>query len=439
MFNACTGNQQSLKTSGMNNNSSNNSKQITIPTPCHEDWGKMSPQQKGRHCASCDKVVVDFTKSSKKEIIDHLETAEGKTCGRFTSDQISRSHQTSNLAKIAASIMAIVGTQTALNAQVGQVMIMGEAVAPDHSITINALNTVPYKLVGIVHSETGKALTNAKVSVYSSGKMVKSVMTDENGNYSLEFPEGSISTKSIDLRVFSPGNDTTKITDLELKKVETTLNITVNNREEILIMGKVACTEPIEHVKGEIAVTEEPSESFLGNAIVEEATEPEVLLGDTIVQTHTDFIWGDVTIESQDDTSSLLVESETEEVNDGLETVTYIPSISLPDESEGEEVSTSAPSSETTTQPETPIVVDELTIMVDIFPNPASDYVKVRLGEKGEYHYMVTNILGDKVYDGFFNSDQVEFSFRNQSPGVYLINLYQNDDLIVSKKLVITN
>ncbi|MGG5616684.1 hypothetical protein ACPDHI_10415 [Myroides odoratimimus] len=38
---------------------------IEIPEPCHEDWDKMAPQDKGRHCAVCDKVVVDFSKASK--------------------------------------------------------------------------------------------------------------------------------------------------------------------------------------------------------------------------------------------------------------------------------------------------------------------------------------------------------------------------------------
>ncbi|MBA2481912.1 MAG: hypothetical protein H0V44_14700 [Planctomycetes bacterium] len=35
---------------------------VRIPSPCHEDWNVMTPNQRGRHCAVCDKTVVDVTR-----------------------------------------------------------------------------------------------------------------------------------------------------------------------------------------------------------------------------------------------------------------------------------------------------------------------------------------------------------------------------------------
>jgi hypothetical protein len=32
-----------------------------ISNPCHEDWSKMTPDDRGRHCAACAKTVVDVT------------------------------------------------------------------------------------------------------------------------------------------------------------------------------------------------------------------------------------------------------------------------------------------------------------------------------------------------------------------------------------------
>ncbi len=64
---------------------------VRIPEPCHEDWGKMTPSEKGRFCQSCSKVVRDFRDESPEEIRDFLlkKQSEGKkTCGRFNSSQV---------------------------------------------------------------------------------------------------------------------------------------------------------------------------------------------------------------------------------------------------------------------------------------------------------------------------------------------------------------
>jgi hypothetical protein len=64
---------------------------ISIPEPCHEDWAKMTPKEKGRHCAVCEKVVVDFSKFTDKEIYHYLNENKGaKTCGRFGSNQLDK-------------------------------------------------------------------------------------------------------------------------------------------------------------------------------------------------------------------------------------------------------------------------------------------------------------------------------------------------------------
>lgn len=62
---------------------------LSIPEPCHEAWDQMTPQARGRHCASCGKLVVDFSRMSDQQLIDYLQQA-GKTCGRFRADQLQR-------------------------------------------------------------------------------------------------------------------------------------------------------------------------------------------------------------------------------------------------------------------------------------------------------------------------------------------------------------
>lgn len=65
-------------------------KQISIPTPCHEDWSNMTPAEKGKHCSLCNKVVIDFTDKSEEELTTLMGSATGKVCGRFNRKQIRR-------------------------------------------------------------------------------------------------------------------------------------------------------------------------------------------------------------------------------------------------------------------------------------------------------------------------------------------------------------
>jgi len=62
---------------------------ISINKPCHEDWSKMTPNEKGAFCMVCTKDVVDFSKKSLEEIKSYFsQPREGKVCGKFDNDQL---------------------------------------------------------------------------------------------------------------------------------------------------------------------------------------------------------------------------------------------------------------------------------------------------------------------------------------------------------------
>lgn len=68
----------------------NSNIKISIPTPCHEDWNKMTPNEKGAFCGKCCKTVVDFSNLSPEEIKSALIAEKGKkVCGRFKPDQLN--------------------------------------------------------------------------------------------------------------------------------------------------------------------------------------------------------------------------------------------------------------------------------------------------------------------------------------------------------------
>lgn len=64
--------------------------QVRIPKPCHEDWQKMTPNQKGKFCDLCEKTVVDFTDKSEIVIQDFLnQNKDKKICGHFYKQQLT--------------------------------------------------------------------------------------------------------------------------------------------------------------------------------------------------------------------------------------------------------------------------------------------------------------------------------------------------------------
>jgi hypothetical protein len=67
-----------------------NSLTIRIPTPCAESWAAMTPTGGGRHCAACQKTVVNFTQNTDAEILAYLAQATGRTCGRFRAGQLGQ-------------------------------------------------------------------------------------------------------------------------------------------------------------------------------------------------------------------------------------------------------------------------------------------------------------------------------------------------------------
>lgn len=50
----------------------------------------MTPKEQGRFCASCSKVVVDFSVMTDRQVLDYFSNYTGSTCGRFANDQLNR-------------------------------------------------------------------------------------------------------------------------------------------------------------------------------------------------------------------------------------------------------------------------------------------------------------------------------------------------------------
>ena len=64
---------------------------IQIQEPCHENWAEMTPTEQGRFCQNCQKVVVDFSKMSDRDLTQWFAARAGKrVCGRVNHNQLNR-------------------------------------------------------------------------------------------------------------------------------------------------------------------------------------------------------------------------------------------------------------------------------------------------------------------------------------------------------------
>ena len=67
----------------------NNRLQLSIKTPCSENFKQFSSTAKGGFCGSCHKEVIDFTTMNTSEIKTFFKnTATQNTCGRFNNNQL---------------------------------------------------------------------------------------------------------------------------------------------------------------------------------------------------------------------------------------------------------------------------------------------------------------------------------------------------------------
>ena len=169
---------------------------LRVPQPCHESWATMAPTTLGRHCAACQKTVVDFTQKSDAEILAYLAGAAGETCGRLGSDQLNRPLLPASGTRPAARwrgwlalILAAWGLRAGPAAATGAPVAGSSTAAhprkkttPKHRLPLAA----PKRLCGTVRAaDTHEPL--AGVAVFLKGEN-RSATTDTAGSFSLVLP-----------------------------------------------------------------------------------------------------------------------------------------------------------------------------------------------------------------------------------------------------------
>jgi hypothetical protein len=208
---------------------------LSIPTPCHEQWENFSMTSSGGFCSSCNKTVVDLTKMSDKQLLKYLQQKTSHTCGRVRRDQM----KTYSFPSISTSMLL-----RAAAVSLFMLMISKPAVS---QISVASLSTVEQNNTGLtidvpVASVTIKGIVKASedgevvpgVSIYQKGTTTGTV-TDAEGKF--EFPKP---LNEGDVLVFSFVGSKTIEYMVTGKETEP---ITILLEMDSIIMGELAIEE----------------------------------------------------------------------------------------------------------------------------------------------------------------------------------------------------
>tara|TARA_Y100000782_G_scaffold112079_1_gene141482 strand:+ start:3013 stop:3768 length:756 start_codon:yes stop_codon:yes gene_type:complete len=170
--------------------------QLNIHQPCHEKWSNMSPSEKGKLCASCQKEVVDFTQFTDQQLIDFFKQQRSgeNTCGRLQTHQLNRTlvhyKPTSHWPSITlASVLSLLGiTGYAQNTTKLSPVLQQFSFQPEMIETLAiqkqySLNFQTFTVKGLViDAESEEPLFVANVVQKGT---YNGVSTDVDGNFSI--------------------------------------------------------------------------------------------------------------------------------------------------------------------------------------------------------------------------------------------------------------
>ncbi|MEZ4796120.1 MAG: carboxypeptidase-like regulatory domain-containing protein [Flavobacteriaceae bacterium] len=210
---------------------------LNIPKPCHEDWNKMTPQEKGRHCSVCQKKVFDFTTKTDEAIIKTFEQ-EGNVCGRYLNSQLnrtlilSRKEKNSFASLVASGLLALLSISSQnLSAQEKPKTVKLDTIlkpTADNKIISSIVET---KLIeGTVVDDTKMPLPGVYILIKGTNIGTQS---DFDGNFGIKVKQG-------DVLIFSyVGMETKQVNISDFNNLNIELEMSEFIMGEMVVMGAI--------------------------------------------------------------------------------------------------------------------------------------------------------------------------------------------------------
>lgn len=155
--------------------------EISIPTPCHENWENMTSEEKGRFCTVCNKTVHDFSHSNLEQINAVLQEKQGESiCVRLSKKQLEKPtfavRVTKALRYFALALALVFGVHQKAHAQLHE---KPKEVKEVHLTTTGGIAGK------ITDRNSDDALNNITISVFHDQKYLTGIRTNKQGEYNL--------------------------------------------------------------------------------------------------------------------------------------------------------------------------------------------------------------------------------------------------------------
>lgn len=354
---------------------------LSIPEPCHEDWAKMSPTEKGRHCAVCDKEVLDMRGKSHEEVAEKISNAKsGEVCAQIPNHILDKPIQ------LHAASMGKYGKMGAAGA-----LITAVALSPTISESVNLLETISDKnqtvmnpnaihVNGTVIDDKNEIISGAKITIQQNEHQAITYSL-ANGRFVMNLDPQKIKNGKAILLIEKPGFATLEreididgnmqngkfvLEGMKMKIVEMNGMYPDMDRMYEVTGGQVVMTR--ECIKSDIQYATAISEQYrvTGGAVV-----------------YTSYI---------DRIEPIYVNEKTEE--EKIELIDIEP-----------------------------VFVNELTT----YPNPTVDFVNLELKKEGNYSVYVFALDGKMVMTENFNSNKLQVNLSAFERGNYIVKVIDND------------
>lgn len=170
-----------------------------------------------RHCAVCDREIMDFSMKTDAEVLAYLQRNTGKICGRFSPQQLERPLLEPRMAKrsaltaIAASFAALMAAQNPVNGQAASPVGTEQIPEPDEREVLGKMAYFDFLEPDSMRTISGKVLTESgqpfhPVTVYFS-RTDFHVICEKDGSFQLKIPLDTLKNNPLEIHIGSPGFD----------------------------------------------------------------------------------------------------------------------------------------------------------------------------------------------------------------------------------------